>query len=85
MEMDDGGAIYTLGNLPGSRISDNVIHDSRGWSGGIYLDAGSAGIAVQRNRLFRVLTPIIVAEGSEASCPLTDNAYEAPPAVPANA
>lgn len=46
---DDGGAIYTLGNMPGTVIRGNHIHDSAGGPGGIYLDEGSGLIELTGN------------------------------------
>ncbi|MCC6579763.1 MAG: right-handed parallel beta-helix repeat-containing protein [Phycisphaeraceae bacterium] len=79
-EMDDGGAIYTLGRMPASRICDNVIEDSRGWSGGIYLDAGSEGITVERNALSRVISPVVVATDCLLHCQVRNNTNQ-PPAL----
>ncbi|MCQ2380465.1 MAG: right-handed parallel beta-helix repeat-containing protein, partial [Victivallaceae bacterium] len=50
--MSDMGGIYMLGIQPGTRIYNNVIHHVAGrlyggW--GIYLDAGSAHMVVERN------------------------------------
>jgi hypothetical protein len=75
MEMDDGAAIYNLGKMPGTIIRNNVIHDSRGWSGGIYLDNGCSDITITQNRIYDVLTPIIHAEGCEKVCSMTENIY----------
>jgi hypothetical protein len=50
----DGGAIYTLGNMPGSMIRGNLIHDNSGWPGGIYLDEGSGFIEVSDNIVYNV-------------------------------
>ncbi len=50
----DGGAIYTLGNMPGSVIRGNHIHDNHGWPGGIYLDEGSGFIEVTGNVVYNV-------------------------------
>ena len=46
---DDGGGIYTLGNMPGTVIRGNHIHDSAGGPGGIYLDEGSGLIELTGN------------------------------------
>ncbi|MHB8994468.1 MAG: right-handed parallel beta-helix repeat-containing protein [Armatimonadota bacterium] len=50
--LDDGGAIYTLGNSPGSVIRNNVFHDvwpykHIGW--GIYLDGTTNRYLVENN------------------------------------
>jgi hypothetical protein len=53
--LDDLGAIYTLGESPGTEISRNLIREVRAYRGygpggwGIYLDEGSSGIAVRNN------------------------------------
>ncbi len=55
---DDGGAIYVLGNQPGTKIYNNYIHDiSKGkWAdsfpiAAIYLDASSAFMSLENNSL----------------------------------
>jgi hypothetical protein len=55
-KFQDGGGIYTLSAQPNSRIYENYIHDIiltgdryDYLTGGIYLDAGSGGIAVENN------------------------------------
>jgi hypothetical protein len=53
LELWDGGAIYTLGEMPGTVIRGNHIHDTRGWPGGIYLDEGSGHIEVSANVVYR--------------------------------
>lgn len=57
-ELQDGGAIYTLGNQPGTLIAGNHIHDNRGGPGGIYLDEGSGFIEITGNAVYRVPTPM---------------------------
>jgi parallel beta helix pectate lyase-like protein/glycosyl hydrolase family 141 len=52
LETWDGAAIYTLGNMPGSIIRGNHIHDNVGWPGGIYLDEGSGYIEVTGNLVY---------------------------------
>lgn len=49
MKLHDGAGIYTLGDMPGSLIEGNLIHDNAGWPGGIYLDEGSGGMTVKDN------------------------------------
>lgn len=56
-ELSDGGAIYTLSMMPGTRIAGNYIHDSIGEYGGIYLDQGSGGIEVTGNVVHDVVQP----------------------------
>ena len=54
-QLADLGAIYTLGKSPGTRITDNVIREVRGYSGygggawGLYNDGGSSSIVMQTN------------------------------------
>ena len=61
---DDGGGIYTLGNMPGTVIRGNYIHDcknpqsSRGWACGIYLDEGSGFIEITGNSVCMVPGPM---------------------------
>jgi hypothetical protein len=66
-KLADGGAIYTLGNQPGTVIRGNHIHDNpidpgnafvRGKPGGIYLDEGSGFIEVTGNLVCDVHTPM---------------------------
>jgi len=52
LETWDGGAIYTLGNMPGTIIRGNHVHDNVGWPGGIYLDEGSGYIEVTGNIVY---------------------------------
>jgi hypothetical protein len=54
----DGGGVYTLGNMPGTVIEGNHIHDNPGWPGGIYLDEGSGFIEVRHNKVYNVPTPM---------------------------
>lgn len=48
-ECYDGGAIYTLGQQPGSEIFENYVRRSRLPYGTIYLDGGSSGFTVTNN------------------------------------
>ena len=57
----DGAGIYTLGNMPGTVIRGNHIHDStgagkadRGPIAGIYLDEGSGFIEITGNVVYNV-------------------------------
>ena len=54
----DGGGIYTLGNMPGTVIRGNVIHDNPEEVGGIYLDEGSGFIEVTGNVVYNVVQPM---------------------------
>jgi hypothetical protein len=57
-KMNDGGAIYMLGYLPGAIIRRNWIHDctpaNRGWSHGIYFDQGSGFIESTGNLIYKI-------------------------------
>ena len=57
-ELCDGGGIYTLGNLPGTVIQGNHIHNNTQWHGGIYLDEGSGYIDVVGNIVYNVVKPM---------------------------
>jgi len=57
--MSDMGAIYVLGNQPGTELRNNVIHDVRryaqpggygGW--GVYLDSASSSIRLENNVIY---------------------------------
>ncbi|NLX13479.1 MAG: hypothetical protein GXY44_07480 [Phycisphaerales bacterium] len=55
----DGGAIYTLGNMPGTIIRGNHIHDNPGLpGGGIYLDEGSGFIEITNNVVYNAQPPM---------------------------
>ena len=54
LQRNDGGGVYCLGNMPGSVIRGNVIHDDVGRPGGIYLDEGSGFIEVTGNVVYNV-------------------------------
>lgn len=56
--LDDGGGIYTLGNMPGTMIRGNRIHDNSGFPGGIYLDEGSGFIEITGNVVYDIKKPM---------------------------
>ncbi len=74
----DGAGVYTLGNMPGSVIRGNHIHDctgnvkaDRGPVAGIYLDEGSGFIEVTGNVVYRVNVPMNynnLVQNRKASC-----------------
>jgi len=82
-KMLDGAGIYTLGNMPGSVIRGNHIHDctgnvkaGRGPVAGIYLDEGSGFIEVTGNVVYRVNVPMNynnLAQDRKATCREHDN------------
>lgn len=45
----DGGAVYTLGNQPGSVIRGNYFHDQPNFPGVIYMDEGTEGYTITEN------------------------------------
>ena len=51
-EFDDGGFIYTLGDLHQSTIHDNYMNQQHNWGGAIYFDSGSDNITVSNNAVF---------------------------------
>jgi hypothetical protein len=74
----DGGAIYTLGNMPGSVIGWNHIHDNPGTPGGIYLDEGSGFIEVTGNLVYAVGNPMNYnneVQDRKATCNEHDNFF----------
>jgi hypothetical protein len=57
LEHSDGGGIYTLGNMPGSVIRGNFVHDNvnfLGGPGGLYLDEGGGYIEVAGKVVYNV-------------------------------
>jgi hypothetical protein len=82
-ELHDGGAIYMLGNQPGTIIAANHIHDNHGIPGGIYLDEGSGFIEITNNLVHQVPTPMNYnnrAQNRVATCKEHDNCFGAAPA-----
>ncbi|MDY2997117.1 MAG: hypothetical protein SOU16_07375 [Faecalimonas sp.] len=56
--LKDGGAIYTLSNMPGSMIRGNFIHDVAKEYGAIYLDEGTNGMEdISNNVVYNVYNP----------------------------
>lgn len=93
LELWDGGGIYTLGEMPGTIIRGNHLHDTRGWPGGVYLDEGSGHIEVCDNVVYRTPTnspryhlgcrPLNFNNRGQnrlASCPVHDNHTDGPDA-----
>jgi len=76
LDLWDGGGIYTLGNMPGTVIRGNYVHDNVGIPGGIYLDEGSGFIEVSGNVVEYVRTPMNFNNRNQnriATCPVKDN------------
>ncbi len=77
--LQDGGGIYTLGNMAGTVIRGNHIHDNPGVPGGIYLDEGSGFIEVTGNVVYNVRTPMNYNNRNQnriATCNEHDNFFE---------
>ena len=67
--LDHGGALYTLGNQPGTILRGNLIHDTHQtflhgehkrpiWAGGgLAFDDGSSGFLVEGNILYNIAAP----------------------------
>jgi len=62
--LTDGGAIYTMGNIPGTILRNNLIHDvygdkytprTRSHNRGIFLDGMSGGILIENNIVYNTL------------------------------
>jgi hypothetical protein len=87
-QSNDGGGIYMLGNMPGTVIRGNHIHDngnadkSRGGPGGIYLDEGSGFIEITGNLVYDVLRPMNynnTNQNRKATCKEHDNFFGSNP------
>ena len=81
-ERSDGGGVYTLGNMPGSVIRGNLIHDNPNWFGGVYLDEGSGYIEVTGNAVYNVEKPMNYnnkAQNRDATCNEHDNYFDIKP------
>ena len=79
LKRQDGGGVYTLGNMPGTVIEGNDIHDNPGIPGGIYLDEGSGFIEVRNNKVYNVPTPMNFNNRNQNridTCKVHDNAFE---------
>ena len=77
--LNDGGGIYTLGNMPGTIIRGNHIHDNRGIPGGIYLDEGSGFIEVTGNVVYGARIPMNYNNRNQnriATCNVHDNFFD---------
>jgi len=84
-ELHDGGAIYTLGNQPGTVIAGNHIHDNPGGPGGIYLDEGSGFIEITGNSVYNVPNPMNYnnrAQNRIKTCNEHDNFFNVQPPPP---
>lgn len=82
LQRNDGGAVYTIGNMPGSVIRGNLIHDTVGRPGGIYLDEGSGFIEVTGNVVYNVSRSMNYnnrAQNRIATCHEHDNYFDLQP------
>jgi hypothetical protein len=78
LEVNGGGAIYTLGNMPGSDIRGNHIHDNVNHSGGINLSEGSGYIEVTGNVIYNIENGRLLnlnnrGQNRDATCNIHDN------------
>jgi len=85
--LQDGGGIYTLGNMAGTIIRGNHVHDNAGAPGGIYLDEGSGFIEIDGNVVYHVVKPMNYNNKNQsriATCNEHDNffGFEDPPTTP---
>ncbi len=80
--MGDGNSIYTLGDLNGTIIRGNHIHDSGGKYGGLGFDEGSARIEATGNVVYRA--PELVSAGPliVPKCKIHDNLFGIAPDDP---
>jgi hypothetical protein len=79
----DGGGIYTIGDMPGTIIRGNVVHDDIGRPGGIYMDEGSAHITITQNIVYNVPKAMNYnnrAQNRIATCHVYDNYFDVKPA-----
>jgi hypothetical protein len=57
--LSDGGGIYMLGLQPGSKITNNHIHDvkinaGRAESNGMFLDEGTTDVLLENNLIYNI-------------------------------
>lgn len=71
--MIDNGAVYTLGQQPGSVITGNYISNQNNVYGAIYPDQGSAEYIVSGNVMENVWVSMFVSEKSKKNLTFTDN------------
>jgi hypothetical protein len=71
-----------LGNMPGTVIRGNHVHDNGGDPGGIYLDEGSGFIEVTGNLVYNVIKPLAFnnfSQDRKATCNEHDNLINVDP------
>ena len=83
-KLHDGGAIYALSMMEGSVIKGNLIHDTNGWPGGIYLDEASGGFEITENIIYDVEKCFnyheVGVDGRRETCHVHDNFFKIKPA-----
>ena len=72
-KMFDGGAIYTLGSQPGTRVEYNVFHDQYHDYGTMYWDDGSRKISMTHNCVYNSIRNVIMKGAGNVS---RDNYFE---------
>ncbi len=80
--LTDGGGVYMLGNMSGSVIRQNHIHDNKGAFGGVYLDKGSGFIEVTDNLVYNVNKAMVFNNRYQnriATCNVHDNFFDIKP------
>lgn len=78
-KLGDGGGVYTLGNMAGTIIRGNYIHDNKNYFGGIYLDMGSGFIEVTGNVVNNVVKPMFynnLSQDRNKTCNEHDNWFD---------
>jgi hypothetical protein len=78
LERAGGGGIYTQGNMPGSDLRGNHIHDNVNHSGGINLSEGSGYIEVTGNVIYNIENGRLLnlnnrGQNRDATCNVHDN------------